>query len=183
MPDVIVGFSGSNGMPFLLQVMWARPSASFGHLAGEPLGPQIDQHQMRVGAAGDDVEAADFKRLGQRLGVFDDVLGVSAERRPQRLAEGDRLGGDDVHQRAALHAGEHRRVDLLRELLVVGQDHAAARAAQRLVRGRGHDMGMRERDRMRAAGDEPGEMRHVDHQQAPTSSAISRKRLKSMMRG
>ena len=26
-------------------------------LAGEPLGPQIDQHQMGVGAAGDDVEA------------------------------------------------------------------------------------------------------------------------------
>ena len=28
MPEVTVGFSGSNGMPFLLQVMWARPSAT-----------------------------------------------------------------------------------------------------------------------------------------------------------
>ena len=28
MPEVMVGFSGSNGMPFLLQVMWARPSAA-----------------------------------------------------------------------------------------------------------------------------------------------------------
>ena len=27
-PEVTVGFSGSNGMPFLLQVMWARPSAA-----------------------------------------------------------------------------------------------------------------------------------------------------------
>jgi hypothetical protein len=28
MPDVTVGFSGSKGMPFLLQVTWARPSAA-----------------------------------------------------------------------------------------------------------------------------------------------------------
>ena len=69
-----------------------------------------------------------------------------------------------MHQRPALQAGEHRRVDLLAEFLVVGEDEAAARAAQRLVRGRGHDMGVRERARMRAAGDEAGEMRHVDHQ-------------------
>ncbi len=27
-PEVTVGFSGSNGMPFLLQVMWARSSAA-----------------------------------------------------------------------------------------------------------------------------------------------------------
>ena len=27
MPEVTVGFSGSNGTPFLLTVMWARPSA------------------------------------------------------------------------------------------------------------------------------------------------------------
>ena len=69
-----------------------------------------------------------------------------------------------MHQRAALQAGEHRRVDLLGELLVVGEDHAAARAAQGLVRGRGDDMGVRERRGMRAARDQPGEMRHVDHE-------------------
>ena len=107
---------------------------------------------------------ARFQRLGQRLGVLDDVFGVDLERRPQRLAERDRLGGDHMHQRAALQAREHRRVDLLGELLVVGEDHAAARPAQRLVRGRGDDMRVRERARMRAAGDESGEMRHVDHQ-------------------
>ena len=70
-----------------------------------------------------------------------------------------------MHQRSALQAGEHRRVDLLGQRLVVGEDHGAARAAQRLVRGRGHDMGVRERARMRAAGDQPREMRHVDHQE------------------
>ena len=74
MPEVTIGFSGSYGMPFLLQVMWARPSASLGHLAGEPLRPQVDQHQMGVGAAGDDIEAVRLQRLGQRLGVFHHVL-------------------------------------------------------------------------------------------------------------
>ena len=57
-PEVTVGFSGSNGMPFLLQVMCARPSACLGDVAGELLRPQVDQHQMRVGAARDEVEAA-----------------------------------------------------------------------------------------------------------------------------
>jgi hypothetical protein len=35
---------------------------------------------------------------------------------------------------------------------------------------------------MRAAGDEAGEMGHVDQRMAPTASAISRKRAKSMWR-
>ena len=68
-----------------------------------------------------------------------------------------------MHQRAALHAREHRGIELLRQFLIVGEDGAAARPAQRLVRRRGDDVGMRERARMHAAGHEAGEMRHVDH--------------------
>ena len=151
-------------MPFLLQVMWARPSAISATLPVRFFAPQIDQHQMRVGAAGDDIETAVLQGLGQRLGILDHALGVKLERRPQRLAEGHRLGRDNMHQRAALHAGEHRRIELLRQFLVIGQDRAAARAAQRLVRRGGDDMRMRKRARMRAAGDKAGEMRHVDHQ-------------------
>ena len=97
-------------------------------------------------------------------GVRDHRGGVVGELGPQRLAEGDRLGGDHVHQRAALQAGEDRRVDLLGDRLVVGQDHAAARAAQRLVGGGGDHVGVRQRVGVLAAGDEAGEMRHVDHQ-------------------
>ena len=51
MPEVTIGFCGSNGMPFLLQVMWARPSAASAALPVRPLRRQIDQHQMVVGAA------------------------------------------------------------------------------------------------------------------------------------
>ena len=74
---------------------------------------------MVVGAAGDDIETVTAQRFRQRLGVLDDVLGVDLEVRAQRLGEGDGLGGDDVHQRAALQAGEDRRVHLLGDRLVV----------------------------------------------------------------
>ena len=165
MPEVTNGFSGSNGMPFLLQVMSARPSAFSARLPVSALRPQVDQHQVVVGAAGDDVEAgAPAALAASALALSTTFLRIGLELRPQRLAEGHRLGGDDMHQRAALQAREDRRVDLLGDVLVVGEDHAAARAAQRLVRGRGDDMGMRERRGMRAAGDQAGEMRHVDHQ-------------------
>ncbi len=69
-----------------------------------------------------------------------------------------------MHQRAALQTGEHGGIDLLGDGLVVGQDHAAARAAQRLVRGCGHDMGVRHGLRMHAAATRPAIVRHVDHQ-------------------
>ena len=54
--------------------------------------------------------------------------------------------------------------DLLRQLLVVGHDHAAARAAQGLVRRGGDDMGVRERRGMGPSRDQPGEMGDVDHE-------------------
>ena len=38
MPEVTIGFSGSKGTPFLLQVMWARPERRLGGLAGQPFG-------------------------------------------------------------------------------------------------------------------------------------------------
>src|SRR5206468_674218 len=93
-------------------------------------GTQVYQHQVVVGAAGLQAVAVFQQRVRQGLGVPDDLLGVPLELRPQRLAEGDRLGGDDVHQRAALAAGEDTAVDRLGEGLVVGQDQAAARAAE-----------------------------------------------------
>ena len=54
MPEVIIGFSGSNGTPFLLQVMLARPSAISAALPVSFFGLEIDQHHMGVGAAGDE---------------------------------------------------------------------------------------------------------------------------------
>ena len=119
---------------------------------------------MRIRAAGDQIGAALLKTAGKRLGVGDHRLGIGLELGLQRLAERHGLGGDDVHQRAALEAGEDRRIDLLGDGFVVGQDHAAARAAQGLVRGRRHDMRMAEGRRVLTRGDEAGKMRHI-HQE------------------
>ena len=47
---------------------------------------------------------------------------------------------------------------------VVGQDDAAARAAEGLVRGGGDDVGVRHRVRVQPGGDQAGEVRHVHHQ-------------------
>ena len=157
--------------------------ALVGVLAGEAERAEVDQREMRVGAAGDQVGAALLEAVGERLGVLDHRLGIGLEARLERLAERHRLGGDDVHQRAALEAREDRRVDLLGDRLVIGQHHAAARAAQRLVGGGGDDMGVAERRRMLARRDQPGEMGHVDKQIGADLVAMARKRAKSMCRG
>ena len=79
-----------------------------GHLAGQAARGHVHQQQMIVRAAGDETELPPPQLVGQRAGVGDGLSGVGAEGWLQRLAESDRLGGDDVHQRAALHAGKNR---------------------------------------------------------------------------
>ncbi|KAG0921463.1 hypothetical protein G6F32_015093 [Rhizopus arrhizus] len=86
------------------------------------------------------------------------------DRPPSGLAQRDGLGRDDVHQRAALQAGENGRIDFLRDVAVIAQDHAATRPAQRLVRGGRGDVGMRHGRRVDATGDQPREVRHVGHE-------------------
>ena len=82
----------------------------------------------------------------------------------QHFFEGHGLGGDDVHQRAALLAGEDALVDGCGELLLA-ENKSGARAAQRFVRGGGDDLRVRHGRGMHAAGDEAGEVRHVDDEQ------------------
>ena len=138
--------------------------AGFRRLAGDALGAEIDQHQMAVRAAGDDVEALLNQCFGQYLGIFDHGLLIGAEVRAQCLAKCNGLGGDDMHQWTALQAGEHGAVDLAADVRVVRQDHTAARAAQRLVGGGGSDVGVRQRAGEQISGDQAGEMRHVHHE-------------------
>ena len=83
---------------------------------------------MIIGAAGDDAEAELCQLMRECLGVGDDLGGVAFELRLQGLAEADRLGGDHVHERPPLDAGEDRLVDLLAPLLPAKHE-AAARAA------------------------------------------------------
>ncbi len=80
------------------------------------------------------------------------------------ILEGHGLAGDDVLERAALLAREHGRVDLLGDVGVVGQDDAAARTGEGLVRGGGGHVRVRHRGGVQPGGDEPGEVGHVHHQ-------------------
>jgi len=70
-----VGFSGSNGRPFLLQVMECRFERVFASRPVTFFGRQVDQCELRLAvAAGDDVQSA---RLGRALpspGAFADNL-------------------------------------------------------------------------------------------------------------
>ena len=119
---------------------------------------------MRVGATRDEIGAALFQGRREHLRILDDCGDIAFISRLQSLAERHRLRRDDMHQRPALQAGKYRRVDLLRDRLIVGHHHAAAGSAQCLVRGRRHDMRMAERRRMEPARDDPREMRHIDHE-------------------
>src|SRR5690606_35386539 len=142
-----------------------------GGLAGHALADHVDQHQVVLGAGGDDLVVALDDHLRHRPRVLHHLSLVGLELRLQRFLDGHRLGGDHVHQRAALDAGEDDALQLLADLgiglaraLLAGDDDAAARAAQGLVRGRGDHVGVRHRVGIHARGHEAGDVRHVHEQ-------------------
>jgi len=119
-PKVTNGVSGSNGMPFLLQVIAARTNAFSETLPLRPLGLRSTSIRWLVGAARDDVEALgraaippapwhSRPRFWHRLEV-----GRSASAKATALAAITSSG-------AALQAREDRRVQLLGQRLVVAQ--------------------------------------------------------------
>ena len=82
-----------------------------------------------------------------------------------RTAEGNGLAGDHVHQGAALDAGEDGLVEVeLVNSRLVGQNHAAAGAAQGLMGGGGDHVGVGEGGGMHACGNQTGDVGHVHHQ-------------------
>ena len=66
--------------------------------------------------------------------------------------------------------GKSAAIEIL-GVLLAAQDHAAARPAQRLVRRRRDEVGVRHRARMDAGRDQAGDVRHVGDHGAPTRSA------------
>src|SRR4029079_2922305 len=77
-----------------------------GDLAVEVFRPEVDEHEVVIGAAGDDAVAVLGEAGGEGFGVDDDLLLVVAEAGLEGFVEADGLRGDDVHQGAALDAGE-----------------------------------------------------------------------------
>jgi hypothetical protein len=163
-PEVTNGERGSFGTRILVDGD-VRAQRGFRILAGDALADHVDQHQVVLGAAGDDLVAARDDRVRHRLRVLHHLLLVVLELRLQRFLEGDGLGGDDVHQRTALDAGNTSDWNFFSSSsLALADDDAAARTAQGLVRGRGDHVRMRHRVRIHAGGDQTGDVRHVDEQ-------------------
>ena len=163
-PDGFIGGRSSNGIALRLTVIPTCSSRSSAVLPSSPVGPRSTSTRCTSVPPVSTSTPFAISAVGERPRVGDRLALAGAEGLGLGDPERHGLGGDDVHQRAALLAGEDRAVDLLRELLVVGQDHPAARAAERLVdRGRGH-VRVLDRVRVLAGGDQAGEVRHVDHQ-------------------
>src|SRR5262249_45861976 len=134
-----------------------------GVLAGDAAAGEVHQHEMRIGAASDEAVAALHQRRRERRGVLHDLLLVLAPRGRGGLVKRDRLAGDDVHQRPALHAGHDGLVERLR-VLGPAQDHPAARPTKRLVRRGRNEVGDADGRGMQARRDEPGRVRDVGHE-------------------
>ena len=130
------------------------------HFAGDPLGEDIDEHEVVVGAAADEAEARGGQHTRELFRVRDDLLLVGDERRLRRFLEAHRFGCDDVHQRTALHAGEHGAIEILCVLLAA-QHQTAPRSPQRLVGRRRDEVGVRDRAGMDAGRDEARDVGHV----------------------
>ena len=103
------------------------------------------------------------KSGGERFRVGEHLFLIRDEFRRGGVAETDGLRRDDVHERSALGAGEHDFVDIGSEFRFA-KNHAAARAAEGFVGGRGDDIGPIARVGMHTGGDQAGEVGHVDQE-------------------
>ena len=100
----------------------------------------------------------------ERFGIRRYLLLIALEARLHRFLKADGFGGDGVNERAALRAGEGELVEFLRKRGFT-ENHAAARAPQRLVGSGRDDVGVRYRTRMYAGGNESGDVRHVHEEE------------------
>ena len=126
---------------------------------------QVHQHQVVVGAAGDQLQTAVHQRLGQGGGVGHDLVLIGLEIRAEDLSEGHGLGGDDVHQGAALNAGEDGAVDLPGDHRVVGEDNSAAGSAHGLMGGGGDHVRIGHGRGMLPCRHQAGNVGHIHHQE------------------
>jgi hypothetical protein len=161
--------------------MPARSRTSWACFAVNFFRAQIDQHQMIVGAAADDAITVLGQTGGQRFRVDHNLALIIAELRLERFVETNRFGGNDVHERSALNAG--KTVASICFANFSWHMTMPPRGPRRLLCVVVVTNARAGSDWMLAAGDEPGDVRHVDEKKRADESAICARRGKSMMRG
>ena len=119
---------------------------------------------MRIRAAGNQIQTAGLQDLAHFLRIFNHLCRIVLKLRREIFSETNCLGGNHMHQRAALSSRENRRIDFFCNIFIVSQNHAAAGTAQSLVRRCCYHIGIFQRIRMDAAGNQTGKMRHIHHQ-------------------
>ena len=83
----------------------------FRHLARDSFVAEVDEHEVVVRTAADQIVAAVDKRCRHGLGILDHLLHVRFVTGLKCLAKGHRLGGDDVFERSALHPRKYAAVE------------------------------------------------------------------------
>lgn len=131
-------------------------------LARNALVRQIQKYQVIVRAARNHLYAAFLKTVRHRAGVSDYSLLVSFELGRERFLERHGFCGDDVHERSALHAGEHGFIYRLAPLFAA-HNYSAAGTAQRLVRSRGDKVGIRHGRRVQPRRNKSRDVRDIRH--------------------
>ena len=99
MPLGFIGGLVSKGMAFLFTVMPAACKRGLGLASEHALGEDIDEHEVGIGASGDDAETIAGEFLSEHLGVADDLLRHSRGNwAPSASPKAHGLGRHDVHQ-------------------------------------------------------------------------------------
>ena len=78
----------------------------FEFFAADVLIEEADEEKVRIGSAADDVKVSVDQFLGEVTGVMENLFLIHLELGTKGFFEGDGFCGDDVHQGAALDAGE-----------------------------------------------------------------------------
>ena len=153
---------GRSGSEYLFEIINALDNLGW-FPAAHAFREDIHQQEVRIGAARNHAEAFLLHARGQYLRISHHLPLVFDELRRHGFEKAHRLGGDHMHQRSALHAGEDTLVDG-GPVFFLREDEAGSRPAQRLVRRGRHNVGVFARVGMQSGGHQPREVRHVDQQ-------------------
>ncbi len=141
-PEGFIGGRSSNGIALRLTVIPTSSRRLSAVLPSRPVEPRSTSTRWTSVPPVSTSTPPAIEPLGEGLRVGDRLALAGAELLRLSEAERHRLGGDHVHEGAALLPGEHGAVDVLLELLGA-QDHPAARPAEGLVDRRRDHVGVR----------------------------------------